>query len=128
MRTPQDLPSRARKARVGRGRWWIVAVVVVLVVILASLKSLATLYTDSLWFSSVRLHRVWSTLLAIKVGLFASFGAVFFVVLWVNLLVCDRLASSTRRPRPRTSWSAATSRPSVPTRAGSTRRLPSCWR
>jgi uncharacterized membrane protein (UPF0182 family) len=66
-------------------------VVVVLIVVLASLKSLATLYTDSLWFTSVHLHRVWSTLLAIKVGLFASFGAVFFVVLWVNLLICDRL-------------------------------------
>ena len=63
-----------------------------LIVLLASLKSLATLYTDSLWFSSVNLHRVWSTLLAVKVGLFVSFGAAFFVVLWVNLIVCDRLA------------------------------------
>ena len=62
--------------------------------ILASLKSLATLYTDSLWFSSVGLHRVWSTMLGIKVGLFASFGAVFFVMLWVNLLICDRLGTS----------------------------------
>jgi uncharacterized membrane protein (UPF0182 family) len=65
----------------------------VLVVVLASLKSLATLYTDSLWFSSVDLHQVWSTLLAVKVGLFASFGAICFVLLWVNLLVCDRLGA-----------------------------------
>ena len=64
----------------------------VLIVLFASLKSLATLYTDSLWFSSVGQHAVWSTLLAVKVGLFASFGAVFFAALWVNLLVCDRLA------------------------------------
>jgi uncharacterized membrane protein (UPF0182 family) len=78
-----------------RRRWWILAAVVVLIVILASLKSLATLYTDSLWFSSVHLHRVWSTLLAVKVGLFACFGAVFFVALWVNLLICDRLGTTT---------------------------------
>jgi uncharacterized membrane protein (UPF0182 family) len=72
----------------------VLGAVIVLVVVLASLKSLATLYTDSLWFSSVDLHRVWSTLLGIKVGLFASFGAVFFVLLWVNLLICDRLGAS----------------------------------
>ena len=92
MRTPQDLPpSRARSIR-PRGRWWIAVAVAVLIALFASLKSLATLYTDSLWFSSVGQHAVWSTLLAVKVGLFASFGAVFFAALWVNLLVCDRLA------------------------------------
>jgi uncharacterized membrane protein (UPF0182 family) len=67
----------------------------VIVVVLASLKSLATLYTDSLWFSSVGFHRVWSTMLGIKIGLFASFGAVFFVLLWINLLICDRLGMGT---------------------------------
>ncbi len=50
------------------------------------------LYTDSLWFSSVGYHNVFSTLLAIKLGLFGVFGAIFFVVLWVNLVVCDRIA------------------------------------
>jgi len=37
---------------------------------------------------------VWSTLFAIKLGLFASFGAVFFVLLWVNLVLCDRFTAS----------------------------------
>lgn len=96
MRTPQDVPPppRAAAAGLGRGKWWIAAGVVVLIVLLASLKSIATLYTDSLWFASVDLHRVWSTLLAVKFGLFASFGAVFFVVLWVNLAICDRIAAA----------------------------------
>lgn len=67
--------------------------VVLLIVVLASLRSLATLYTDSLWFSSVGFHRVWSTLVAVKVGLFASFGALFFIVLWVNLVLCDRIGA-----------------------------------
>ncbi len=90
MRAPQDLPARAPRLASRRGRWWIAAAVV-LVALLASLKSLATVYTDSLWFSSVDLHSVWSTLLADKVGLFASFGAAFFVALWANLVVCDHL-------------------------------------
>jgi uncharacterized membrane protein (UPF0182 family) len=66
--------------------------VLVLIVVLGSLRMLAGLYTDSLWFASVGYHPVWSTLLAVKVGLFASFGAAFFVVLWLNLIICDRLA------------------------------------
>ncbi|MHB1584759.1 MAG: UPF0182 family protein [Acidimicrobiales bacterium] len=94
MRAPQDLPAPAPRLVGRRGRWWIVAAVVV-VVLLASLKSLATVYTDSLWFSSVGLHSVWSTLLADKVGLFASFGAFFFVALWANLVVCDHLGAQT---------------------------------
>ncbi len=99
MRTPQDLPARAPRTK-GRARWWIIGAVVVLVILLASLKSLATLYTDSLWFSSVQLHDVWSTLLAVKVGLFASFGAIFFVGLWVNLMVCDRIGIRTATLEP----------------------------
>ncbi len=98
MRTPQDVPSRAAKPRGSRARWWIVGAIAVLVVLLASLKSLAGLYTDSLWFSSVGFHRVWSTLIAVKLGLFASFGAAFFVALWVNLVICDRLAAHAPPP------------------------------
>jgi uncharacterized membrane protein (UPF0182 family) len=92
VRTPQDVPSRAVK-RTSRVRWWIVGGIAVLVVLLASLRSLAGVYTDNLWYSSVGLHRVWSTLLAVKIGLFASFGAAFFVLLWINLVLCDRLAA-----------------------------------
>jgi uncharacterized membrane protein (UPF0182 family) len=91
MRTPQEVPARPPRSR-GRARWWIVGAIVVLIVLLVSLRSLATIYTDSLWFSSVHLHSVWSTLFEVKVGLFASFGAIFFVILWVNLLIADRLS------------------------------------
>lgn len=92
MRAPEDLPRTRPARRPGRRRWWLIGAIAVVVVILASLKSLATLYTDSLWFSSVHQHRVWSTLLGVKVGLFLSFFFVFFVVLWANLIACDRLA------------------------------------
>jgi uncharacterized protein len=89
-------PPRAHRSR----RWWIIAAVVVVVVLLASLKSLATLYTDDLWFSSVNLHSVWSTLLGVKLGLFASFLGVFFVLLFVNLIVADRIGSGAGAPEP----------------------------
>jgi uncharacterized membrane protein (UPF0182 family) len=71
-----------------------VVVVVVLVVLIASLGTLATIYTDALWFNSVGRHQVWSTLFFVKVGLFLVFGFAFFVALWVNLIVCERMAAS----------------------------------
>jgi len=70
----------------------LIAIAILVVILLASLSSLANIYTDSLWFSSVNLHDVFSTLLWIKLGLFGAFGAIFFVVLWANLVVCDRLS------------------------------------
>ena len=98
MRTPQDL-SVARSPRSGRrARWWIVGAVVVIIVLLASLRTLASIYTDGLWFSSVGYHDVFSTLLVVKLGLFGVFGAIFFVVMWVNLVVSDRLATNELGP------------------------------
>ncbi|HXZ62397.1 MAG TPA: UPF0182 family protein [Acidimicrobiales bacterium] len=91
MRVPSDL-TVDRSPRRHRARWWLAGLVVVLIVLLVSLRSLADLWTDSLWFSSVDLHNVFSTLLAVKIGLFGVFGAIFFAVLWVNLVVCDRIA------------------------------------
>ncbi len=92
MRIPSDLNADSSPRRRHRARWWLIGAAVVIVILLVSLRSLAGLYTDSLWFSSVDLHNVFSTLLAIKLGLFGVFGAIFFVILWVNLVVCDRIA------------------------------------
>jgi hypothetical protein len=93
VRTPTDLStSRSPRSR-RRARWWIIGAIVVIIVLLASLRTLASIYTDGLWFSSVGYHDVFSTLLVVKLGLFGVFGAIFFVVMWVNLVVCDRLAS-----------------------------------
>jgi uncharacterized protein len=91
VRIPSDLASDAPRNR-HRARWWVLGFVVVLIILLVSLRSLAGLYTDSLWFSSVGYHNVFSTLVVIKLGLFGVFGAIFFAVLWINLAVCDRIA------------------------------------
>ena len=93
MRTPKDLSSARPPRSRRRARWWVVGAIVVLIILLASLRTLADIYTDGLWFSSVGFHNVFSTLLVIKLGLFGVFGAIFFVVMWVNLIACDRLAS-----------------------------------
>jgi len=92
VRIPSDLTADPSPRRRHRARWWLIGFVVVLIVLLVSLRSLAGIYTDSLWFSSVGYHNVFSTLLVTKLGLFGVFGAIFFAVLWVNLVVCDRIA------------------------------------
>jgi uncharacterized protein len=91
VRTPQDLPRRTRRAG-RRGRLWLVIAVIVVIVVLASLRTLATFYTDYLWFGSVQLAGVWRKLFVVKAELFFGFAAIFFVLLWVNLAVVDRLA------------------------------------
>lgn len=65
----------------------------VLVVLLFSLRSLSVLWTDQLWFSSLGLSNVFSTLLWIKVGLGVAFGVAFFVALFANLLLGDRFGA-----------------------------------
>jgi uncharacterized membrane protein (UPF0182 family) len=99
VRSPQDLAPRVPRVR-HRARWWLLGIAVVLIIVLASLRSLATLYTDRLWFSSVHLTGVWDTLLGVKLGLFASFGGLFFVLLWVNLIVCDRMSTAPENNDP----------------------------
>jgi uncharacterized membrane protein (UPF0182 family) len=58
-----------------------------------SIRNLAVLWTDEMWFSSVHLSSVWSTLFLIKVGLGLTFGAIFFFMMWGNLLLTDRFGA-----------------------------------
>jgi len=83
-------------ARVGRPRRRIVLLVIViaLIVLAFALRALAGLYVDSLWYSSIGQHVVFSTVLTTKVGLFLVFGLVFFLAMWGNLLLCNRLGPS----------------------------------
>jgi uncharacterized protein len=91
VRSPQDLSHLPRRSA-RRGRVWIVVAAIVLVVLFASLKTIATFYTDYLWFSSVNLSGEWRHLFVVKIGLFFGFALIFFVFLWINLAVVDRLA------------------------------------
>ncbi|MFI5035082.1 MAG: UPF0182 family protein [Acidimicrobiales bacterium] len=93
MRSPADVPRRPpRLGRLSR-RFWIGLVVVVLLVGFLSLRSLAVLWTDQMWFHSAGLGGVFTTLFLVKVGLGLTFGAIFFLLLWVNLLLTDRFGA-----------------------------------
>jgi uncharacterized membrane protein (UPF0182 family) len=92
VRSTADLST----TRVGRPRRRVVliSVAVAIVVLLFLVKILAGLYVQSLWYSSIGQHEVFSTILATKIGLFLVFGLVFFLAMWANLLLCNRLGPS----------------------------------
>ncbi len=96
VRTPRDLPQQpsAPPARHRRWRIVLIAAIAVVVVLLLFLKNLDIVYTDALWFSSVNMGEVWHTLFVVKLGLFFGFGAICFLLSWVNLAAADRLAPS----------------------------------
>ena len=93
MRSPSDVPSsRPRVGRFSR-RFWLGVAVVAVLVIFFSLRSLAVFWTDQMWFSSVGLSSVFTTMFLVKAGLVLTFGAVFFFLLWGNLILTDRFGA-----------------------------------
>src|SRR5829696_1357995 len=97
MRVPTVEPRRRSRFRF---RGWIIGIVVVLVVLLFSLRGLAGFYTDFLWFDSLGQGNTWSSLLAARVAPALVFTVVFFVIMFVNLVIADRLAPKYRAMGP----------------------------
>ena len=91
-------PRRGRFRR--NGRFIALAVVVALLVGLLSLRGVASFYTDYLWFDALNRASVWRQVLGAKIILTLIFGAVFFVLMWVNLFISDRSAPTHRPPGP----------------------------
>jgi hypothetical protein len=91
-------PSRRERRRErsaahpNRGRILLAVVLVAVVVLALSLRAIATFWTDLLWFDSLDLGSVWRKLLSAKVTLGIGATLVFFLLLWINLVVADRLA------------------------------------
>ena len=96
MRAPADMPPRRRRRSSGRGRIVLVVVAVAVFVLFTSLRGIAGFYTDYLWFDGLGRSDVWSGMLEAKLLLGALFSAVFFVVLYVNLAIADRIAPTFR--------------------------------
>jgi len=90
VRAPQDVTPPPRHALTRRRRW-IIAAIILIIVVIASLHTFAVFYTDSLWFSSIGLHSVWSSLFEIKIGLLLAFGAIFAAGLLASILVGEKL-------------------------------------
>lgn len=100
MRPQPDLPPRRRKQRSrregsrfeGRGRLLLGLVLGGLFVLLVSLRGIASVYTEYLWFGSLDLTSVWTTVLRARVSLILIGAGTFFALCWVNLVVADRMA------------------------------------
>jgi hypothetical protein len=73
---------------------------VVLFFLITSLRGIAGFYTDYLWFDSLHLAGVWKGVLGAKLALAAIFTVGFFVLMWVNLVIADRLAPPFRPAGP----------------------------
>ena len=99
-RIPADLPGRRAGGLGSRGRITLVVLAVALFLLLTSLRGIAGFYTDYLWFDSLGYKGVFTGVLGAKISLAALFTAVFFVVLWLNLFVADRLAPRFRPAGP----------------------------
>lgn len=93
MRSPADVPVRPRRLSHLSRRFWVGLAFFIVLVGFLSLRSLALLWTDQMWFSSVGLSSVFSTLFVVKVGLALTFGAVFFFLMWGNLLLTNRFGA-----------------------------------
>src|SRR3981081_909714 len=98
MRSPSDLPRRQRRPI--RGRIWILVGVVVFFVLITSLRSLAGFYTDYLWFKELHFSGIFTDILGIKIVLAIVFTALFFLLMWHNLHIADRLAPRFRPVGP----------------------------
>ena len=101
MRTVSPSPSGGRP-RFGTRRTRFIAVLIAggLLVLLLSLRGIARFYTDYLWFDSLGRTDVWGRVLLAKIALFLIFVAIFFILIWVNLLIVDRLKPAVRPPGP----------------------------
>ena len=93
MRVPTDMP---RRRRVSKGRLVIIVVVAVLVALFLSLRSLAEFWTDYLWFGSLGLDSVFTGILRARIALGVIFGLIFFALLYVNLVIAEKLAPKNR--------------------------------
>jgi len=94
------VPTTAEPRRRFRLRGWIIALVVILLILLFSLRGLAGFYTDFLWFDSLGQGGTWRSLLAARVAPALVFTVAFFIIMFVNLVIADRLAPKYRSMGP----------------------------
>jgi uncharacterized membrane protein (UPF0182 family) len=97
VRSP-DVPRR--RVRTTRGRLGLLVAAAVIFFLIISLRGIAGFYTDFLWFQELHLTAIWRSVLGAKVGLAVLFTLLFFVLMWVNLAIADRIAPTFRPMGP----------------------------
>src|SRR3954453_15992460 len=105
MRAGDDMPRRGRRSttgqrRSGRGRILLIVAAVGLFLLITTLRSIASFYTDYLWFQSIGQTGVWRGVLGTKLILAFVFIGIFFALMWVNLMIADRIAPKFRPSGP----------------------------
>ena len=85
-REPVPLRPRSRSRRV------LTFVVLGVLALVLALRSIATFWTDFLWFDAIDLTGVWSTLVLTKVWLVVASSLLAAGVIWLNLWIADRLS------------------------------------
>ena len=96
MRVP---PVQKRRRSFGI-RGWLIAAAILVVVLLLSARGLARVYTDYLWFQEVHFSQTWRGLIEAKAFPALIFSLIFFVAMYVDLVVADRLAPLARSAGP----------------------------
>ncbi|HSF87121.1 MAG TPA: UPF0182 family protein [Acidimicrobiia bacterium] len=91
-RDPVPLRPRSRSRRL------LSILAVGLIILLFTLRSIATFWTDYLWFDSLDLTGVWSTLVFTKVWLVVAATVFAAVLIWLNLWLAGRLSPTTPAP------------------------------
>ena len=103
MRVPRSVPRSGPPARPRFSRRSKIIAGLILVVLLAAILSLrgtARMWTDYLWFDSLGHGDVWTEILVYKIILSVIFIVLFFLLMYSNLAIADRLAPSSRPPGP----------------------------
>ena len=65
-----------------------------------SARGLARVYTDYLWFKEVHFSQTWRGLIEAKAFPALIFSVIFFIAMFVDLIVADRLAPLSRNAGP----------------------------
>ena len=97
---PRVLPRRGRRSPVGRFRLIAFGVIAVGLFLLLSLRGLAGFYTDFLWFDSLGQGDVFKAVIGAQVVLVLIFMLLFFLILFGNLTIAQRLAPKIRPAGP----------------------------
>ncbi|QGG93986.1 UPF0182 family membrane protein [Actinomarinicola tropica] len=99
MRPPTQMPRPPRRSS-NRGRIILVVVLVAAFLLVTSLRGIAGVYTDYLWFDALELGEVWTGVVGAQIILATIFVSLFFVLMFANLWVADRLAPRFRPTGP----------------------------
>lgn len=99
MRPPTQMPRRPSRPS-NRGRIILVVALVAAFAFFTSLRGIAGVYTDYLWFDALDLSEVWTGVVGAQIVLASIFIGLFFVLMFLNLWVADRLAPRFRPTGP----------------------------